>query len=131
MTLTPEATAATAEPTQEETIASLGRYEFGWADSDAAGASSFLPFGYVGVWAAIPYAIWFFLAVEGVPLAAEEAKNPKRDLPRGLIGAMLVLATFALLILFIGIEEERSEMSISSPVKPLYLAVFLRISASH
>ncbi|AEF36254.1 MAG: Fe-S cluster assembly protein SufB [Mycolicibacter algericus] len=38
MTLTPEATAAAAEPTQEETIASLGRYEYGWADTDAAGA---------------------------------------------------------------------------------------------
>ena len=70
--------------------------------TEAKGASAFLPFGYVGVWAAIPYAIWFFLAVEGVPLAAEETKNPKRDLPRGLIGAMLVLATFALLILVIG-----------------------------
>src|SRR3546814_15799957 len=68
----------------------------------ATGASPFLPFGYVGVWAAIPYAIWFFLAVEGVPLAAEETKNPKRDLPRGLIGAMLVLVAFALLILVIG-----------------------------
>jgi ethanolamine permease len=56
--------------------------------TEAKGASTFLPFGYVGVWAAIPYAIWFFLAVEGVPLAAEETKNPKRDLPRGLIGAM-------------------------------------------
>ncbi|MCV7275466.1 Fe-S cluster assembly protein SufB [Mycolicibacter arupensis] len=40
MTLTPEATEATAEPTQDETIASLGRYEFGWADSDAAGAAA-------------------------------------------------------------------------------------------
>ncbi|GFG69314.1 Fe-S cluster assembly protein SufB [Mycolicibacter senuensis] len=39
MTLTPEATAA-AEPTQEETIASLGRYEYGWADTDAAGAAA-------------------------------------------------------------------------------------------
>ncbi|NRC16229.1 ethanolamine permease [Pseudomonas aeruginosa] len=68
----------------------------------ATGASSFLPFGYVGVWAAIPYAIWFFLAVEGVPLAAEETKNPKRDLPRGLIGAMLVLLAFAALILVVG-----------------------------
>lgn len=68
----------------------------------AAGASSFLPFGYVGVWAAIPYAIWFFLAVEGVPLAAEETRNPQRDMPRGLIGAMLVLLAFALLILLIG-----------------------------
>src|SRR3989344_3613608 len=69
--------------------------------TDAKGASTFLPFGYVGVWAAIPYAIWFFLAVEGVPLAAEETKNPKRDLPRGLIGAIVVLTSFALLILVI------------------------------
>src|SRR5215208_5725182 len=38
----------------------------------AAGASSFLPFGVVGIWAAFPFAIWFFLAIEGVPLAAEE-----------------------------------------------------------
>lgn len=41
-------------------------------DAGAAGASSFLPHGYLGIWAAIPFAIWFFLAVEGVPLAAEE-----------------------------------------------------------
>ncbi|CAN5366572.1 ethanolamine permease [soil metagenome] len=66
------------------------------------GASAFLPHGYVGIWAAIPYAIWFFLAVEGVSLAAEETKNPKRDVPRGLIGAVLVLLAFALLILVVG-----------------------------
>lgn len=67
----------------------------------AAGASAFLPFGYMGVWAAVPFAIWFFLAVEGVPLAAEEAKDPVKSLPRGLIGSMLILAAFALLILFL------------------------------
>jgi ethanolamine permease len=66
------------------------------------GANSFLPLGYLGIWAAVPYAIWFFLAVEGVPLAAEEAKDPAKSLPRGLIGSMLILATFALLILFLG-----------------------------
>ena len=70
--------------------------------STHAGASQFLPFGYMGIWAAVPYAIWFFLAVEGVPLAAEEAKDPVRSLPRGLIGSMLILASFALLILFLG-----------------------------
>ena len=66
------------------------------------GASSFLPYGYLGIWAAVPYAIWFFLAVEGVPLAAEEAKDPAKSVPRGLIGAMLILTAFALLILFLG-----------------------------
>ncbi|WOE32901.1 MULTISPECIES: ethanolamine permease [unclassified Acinetobacter] len=69
--------------------------------SNNIGATAFLPFGYMGVWAAVPFAIWFFLAVEGVPLAAEEAKDPVKSLPRGLIGSMLILATFALLILFL------------------------------
>ncbi|WP_421723735.1 ethanolamine permease [Bauldia sp.] len=75
---------------------------FDIAVTDAAGASPFLPFGYIGIWAAIPYAIWFFLAIEGVPLAAEETRDAKRDLPRGLIGGMIVLLLFAALILTLG-----------------------------
>jgi len=69
--------------------------------TDAAGASSFTPFGYAGILAAFVYGIWFFLAVEGVPLAAEEARDPKRDMPRGIIAAMLVLLIFAALMLFL------------------------------
>lgn len=68
----------------------------------ATGSSALLPLGYLGIWAAVPYAIWFFLAVEGVPLAAEEAKEPHKSLPRGLIGSMVILAIFALSILVLG-----------------------------
>lgn len=60
-------------------------------DAGAAGASQVLPHGYLGIWAAIPFAIWFFLAVEGVPLAAEETADPERNVPRGIIAAMGVL----------------------------------------
>jgi len=70
-------------------------------DTSAAGSSSFLPFGIAGVMAAFVYGIWFFLAVEGVPLAAEEARNPKKDMPRGIIAAMLTLLVFAALILMV------------------------------
>ncbi|PAU86573.1 ethanolamine permease [Pseudomonas sp. WN033] len=66
--------------------------------SEAAGASALLPLGWYGVWAALPFAMWLFLAVEGVPLAAEEAKDPGRDVPRGIIGAMLFLLFTALLV---------------------------------
>ncbi|GEC98927.1 ethanolamine permease [Kocuria varians] len=59
--------------------------------NDAAGSSAFLPMGYTGVLAALVYGIWFFLAVEGVPLAAEETTDPTRDMPRGIIVAMLIL----------------------------------------
>ena len=51
--------------------------------------------------AALVYGIWFFLAVEGVPLAAEETSDPARDMPRGIITAMLTLLLFAALILLI------------------------------
>lgn len=72
---------------------------FDLAPTSAAGAGSFLPFGYAGVWAALVYGIWFFLAVEGVPLAAEEARDPRRDMPRGIIAAVLALLLFGALIL--------------------------------
>lgn len=65
----------------------------------SAGSSAFLPMGISGVLAALVYGIWFFLAVEGVPLAAEETANPKKDMPRGIIVSVLVLVVFGALML--------------------------------
>jgi len=86
-------------------IALIGDFDtanlFDMATTDAVGASSFLPMGWYGVWAALPFGMWLFLAVEGVPLAAEEAKNPARDVPKGIIGAMIFLLGTAVLVLFL------------------------------
>ena len=70
-------------------------------NGDALGASAFLPEGYIGIWAALPFAMWLFLAVEGVPLAAEECRDPGTDMPRGIIVAMLILLAFGALVLFL------------------------------
>ncbi|WP_396923413.1 ethanolamine permease [Mycolicibacterium sp.] len=82
-------------------------------DTGAAGASEFLPHGYLGIWAAIPFAIWFFLAVEGVPLAAEETANPERNVPRGIIAAIAVLLVSCAVVLVLttgaGGAEEMSD----------------------
>ena len=67
--------------------------------TDAAGASEFLPFGAIGIWAAVPFAIWFFLAVEGVPLAAEEATEPEKNVPRGIVVSMLILLVTGAVVL--------------------------------
>ncbi|MGD9619523.1 MAG: ethanolamine permease [Mycolicibacterium sp.] len=76
-------------------VSAIGRFDASnltdIAVTDAPGASPLLPFGVLGIWAAIPFAIWFFLAIEGVPLAAEEAAAPERNVPRGIIAAMAVL----------------------------------------
>lgn len=71
------------------------------APSRAAGASAFLPHGYLGVWSALPFAIWFFLAVEGVPLAAEETTEPARNIPRGITAAFTVLLVTCVLVLLL------------------------------
>ncbi|MFD5276121.1 ethanolamine permease [Pseudarthrobacter sp. NPDC058362] len=62
-------------------------------------SSAFLPMGIGGAIGALVYGIWFFLAVEGVPLAAEETADPKKDMPRGIIVAVGVLVVFAALML--------------------------------
>ncbi|MGO2658569.1 ethanolamine permease [Mycetocola reblochoni] len=67
--------------------------------TDAVGASPFLPFGVPGVISALVFGIWFFLAVEGVPLAAEEASNPAKDMPKAIIAAMSVLVITGLGVL--------------------------------
>jgi ethanolamine permease len=62
-------------------------------------SSAFLPMGIGGAVGALVYAIWFFLAVEGVPLAAEETADPKKDMPRGIIVAVVILVVFGALML--------------------------------
>jgi ethanolamine permease len=64
----------------------------------AINGTEFLPMGYYGVWAALPFAMWLFLAVEGVPLAAEEAKDPAKDVPKGIIAAIIFLLFTAVLV---------------------------------
>lgn len=71
-------------------------------------ASNFLPQGGLGLLGAIPYAVWFYLAIEAMPLTAEEAKDPVKDLPKAMITAMVLLLVLSVLILVfntgIGIE---------------------------
>jgi len=55
----------------------------------------------MGIWAAVPFAIWLFLAIEGVPLAAEEARDPAKNIPRGILMAMLVLIITGTAVLFL------------------------------
>jgi len=55
------------------------------------------PFGFAGVMAAIPFAIWFFLGIEGVANLAEEAINPKRTILVGFGSAIVTLVVLCLI----------------------------------
>jgi ethanolamine permease len=73
----------------------------GGGEALAGGGGPLFPFGIGGIFKALPFAIWFFLAIEEVPLAAEESMDPRRDVPRGSVLAMHTLLIAAILTLFI------------------------------
>ena len=90
------------------------------------GGGSFLPMGWTGVLAALPFAVWLFLAIEELPLAAEESVDPKRDMPKGLIFGMFTLIVSALMIMLlnasIGAPEQgrlHGSFSLGSSAEPL------------
>jgi ethanolamine permease len=66
------------------------------------GNGKWFPFGVgSGIFLAMPFAIWFYLAIEELPLAAEESHDPKRDIPRGTIYGLLTLVVAAFVVLFL------------------------------
>ncbi|MBT37837.1 MAG: ethanolamine permease [bacterium] len=104
-------------------IGSLGHLDFSRHAFDIEpepGGSAFLPFGWGGVLAALPFAIWFYLAIEQLPLAAEEARAPQRDLPHGLLLglATLVVCAFLTLVLSAGIAPGAAALGRSN--EPLF-----------
>ncbi|MEP7279725.1 MAG: ethanolamine permease [Bacteroidota bacterium] len=56
------------------------------------------PHGWMGAWASIPFAIWFFLGLEGVANVAEEAVNPQRNVLLGFGSALFTLVVLCILV---------------------------------
>jgi len=88
------------------------------------GGGSWFPFGWKGVLATLPFAVWLFLAIEQLPLAAEESADPKKDMPKGLISGMLTLMVSALLITFLNSSIGKADgmhgsFSLSTSGEPL------------
>ncbi|MBW4584949.1 amino acid permease [Aetokthonos hydrillicola Thurmond2011] len=58
---------------------------------DPGQSAKWLPKGWKGVFAAMPYAIWFYQAIELLPMASEETEDVPRNMPKGLISGILTL----------------------------------------
>ncbi len=58
-----------------------------------------LPHGMSGILAAIPFAVWFYVAIEGVANAAEEARRPQRDVALGFGFAIVTLVLLGGIVL--------------------------------
>ena len=84
------------------------------------GGSKWLPFGWKGVLAALPFAIWFYLAIEQLPLAAEESHSPQKDMPKGILLGLLTLVACAFLTLFLNAGIAPGALALSTSDEPLF-----------
>jgi ethanolamine permease len=94
------------------------------------------PFGWEGVFAAIPFAIWFFLAIEGVANVAEEAINPQRTIVKGFGSAIITLVVLCILTFLSSVGVAGWEAIVYTPEgkesdSPLPLALSHVVPSGH
>ena len=75
--------------------------------------------GVPGVFYALPFAIWFYLAIEELPLAAEESADPVNDIPRGTMWGLVTLVVTGFLILFLNSGIQPGAKDLSESAEPL------------
>lgn len=97
----------------------IGVNEDGTSSALEQGGGSWLPFGFAGVFASLPFAVWLFLAIEQLPLAAEESVDPKRDMPKGLILGIFTLIVSAFMILFLNSSIAPGAHALGTSGEPL------------
>jgi ethanolamine permease len=91
------------------------------------GQSGFLPKGWYGVFAALPFAIWFYLAIEQLPLAAEETVDVVGAMPKALILGILTLLALSVftLVLNTGVAGGAAAIGVSeAPLADGFKAIF-------
>ncbi|AWW37067.1 MULTISPECIES: amino acid permease [Streptomyces] len=88
---------------------------FGWAPAD---------FGVMGIFTAASVVFFAYIGFDVVATAAEETKNPQRDMPRGILGSLIICTTLyvAVSIVVTGMQHY-SELSVDAPLADAFKAV--------
>lgn len=87
--------------------------------ADPGQSATWLPKGWQGVFFALPFAIWFYLAIEQLPLAAEETHDVVRDMPKALIWGIVTLLILSLFTLVLNSGVGGGAAAIGASAAPL------------
>jgi ethanolamine permease len=90
-----------------------------------AGQSTFLPHGVFPILLILPFAMWFFLGIEELPLAAEESHDPSKDIPKaGIVGMItLVICGAVILVLNPGVTGSTALSTSGEPLLDGFRAI--------
>jgi APA family basic amino acid/polyamine antiporter len=86
----------------------------GWAPSD---------FGVMGIFTAASVVFFAFIGFDVVATAAEETRNPQRDMPRGILGSLIVCTVLyvAVSVVVTGMQHY-SRLSVDAPLADAFKA---------
>jgi ethanolamine permease len=98
-------------------VGAAPHFELRWA----LGGTGWFPHGWPGVLRALPFALWVYLGIEQLPLAAEESVDPVRDMPKGLWLGLATLVVFAFLTVFLNAGIEPGAAIVGRSDEPLLL----------
>src|SRR5579875_703591 len=95
-----------------------------------SGWSSFAPFGFSGVGAGAAYIFFAYIGFDAVSTTAQEAKNPQRDLPLGIIASLLICTVLYILVagVLTGMVPWQ-EVNIEAPISRAFLDRGLNIAS--
>ena len=69
----------------------------------------------------LPFALWVYLGIEQLPLAAEESHDPQRDMPRGMIYGLITLIAVSFLTIGLSAGIEPGSAKVAASNEPLFL----------
>jgi APA family basic amino acid/polyamine antiporter len=84
--------------------------------------ASFAPYGFSGIGAGAAYIFFAYIGFDAVSTTAQEAKNPQRDLPIGIITSLLVCTVLYILVagVLTGMVPWR-EVNIEAPIARAFM----------
>ncbi len=69
-----------------------------WTPANDEGVNAFMPNGFGGVMLAVSGVFFAYIGFDAVSVLAEEAENPQRDLPRGMIYSLVICTVVYILL---------------------------------
>ncbi|MET9444054.1 amino acid permease [Streptomyces sp. NPDC006610] len=87
---------------------------FGWAPSN---------FGVMGIFTAASVVFFAFIGFDIVATAAEETRNPQRDMPRGILGSLFICTTLYVLVsIVVTGMQHYTKLSVDAPLADAFKA---------
>src|SRR5271155_797482 len=84
--------------------------------------ATFAPFGFSGIGAGAAYIFFAYIGFDAVSTTAQEAKNPQRDLPIGIIASLLLCTLLSILVAGVLTGMVRwQDINIEAPIAEAFL----------